>query len=52
MQSTAQSTQKRLYTTPKLLAHGTLEELTQGCNKTYGSSDGFTFMGQSIVCMS
>jgi hypothetical protein len=52
MQNAAQSTQKRVYTTPKLLAHGTLEELTQGCNKTYGSSDGFTFMGQAIVCMS
>jgi hypothetical protein len=45
-------TRKRPYTTPRLLAHGTLEEVTQGCNKQYGTSDGFTFMGQAIVCVS
>jgi hypothetical protein len=31
---------------------GSVAELTQGCDKTRGTSDGFTFDGASIVCRS
>ena len=37
---------------PVLLVLGTVSELTQGCDKTLGSSDGFTFQGAAIVCKS
>jgi hypothetical protein len=47
MQST---TEKKAYIAPKLTVHGAVEEITKGCNKTFGSSDGFTFQGQAIVC--
>ena len=40
------------YEAPALLVLGTVSELTQGCNKTLGSSDGFTFHGAAIVCKS
>ncbi len=40
------------YEAPELVELGALQELTLGCDKTFGSSDGFTFMGQSIVCSS
>lgn len=40
------------YQAPALAEVGTLYELTLGCDKTLGSSDGFTFMGQDIVCTS
>jgi hypothetical protein len=40
------------YEAPELAELGTLYELTLGCNKDYGSSDGFTFQGQAIVCAS
>jgi hypothetical protein len=40
------------YEAPALVEIGALQELTLGCDKTYGSSDGFTFMGQAIVCTS
>jgi hypothetical protein len=40
------------YEAPNLVVLGAVEELTLGCDKTYGSSDGFTFQGQPTVCTS
>jgi hypothetical protein len=40
------------YEAPELAELGTLHELTLVCDKRLGSSDGFTFMGQAIVCSS
>lgn len=40
------------YEAPALVELGALQELTLGCDKQMGSSDGFTFMGQAIVCRS
>jgi hypothetical protein len=40
------------YSAPRITELGRLDELTLGCDKRFGSSDGFTFMGQSIVCAS
>jgi hypothetical protein len=40
------------YEPPELAELGSLHELTLGCDKMFGSTDGFTFMGQSIVCSS
>jgi hypothetical protein len=40
------------YAPPALRVLGSVAELTQGCDKTMGSSDGFTFQGQGIVCRS
>jgi hypothetical protein len=44
--------QRKTYVAPQLTVHGTVEEITAGCDKTLGDADGFTFMGQSIVCSS
>jgi hypothetical protein len=44
---------KKVYSPPQLTVHGTVEEITMaGCDKRYGSTDGFTFMGQGIECVS
>jgi hypothetical protein len=40
------------YEAPALRVLGTVHELTQGCDKRFNGSDGFTFMGQPIVCRS
>jgi hypothetical protein len=40
------------YEAPALVEFGAFQELTLGCDKTLGSSDGFTFQGQAIVCTS
>jgi hypothetical protein len=40
------------YEAPELRVLGSVAELTQGCDKRLGGSDGFTFMGQAIVCRS
>ena len=42
------------YEKPALITLGSLYELTLGCNKTFGASDGFTFGPQAdpIVCTS
>ena len=40
------------YEAPALRVLGSVQELTQGCDKTLGSSDGFTFQGDAIVCRS
>jgi hypothetical protein len=40
------------YEPPAVCVLGSVAELTQGCDKRLGGSDGFTFMGQAIVCRS
>ena len=40
------------YEAPVLMVLGSVAELTQGCDKALGSSDGFTFQGNAIVCRS
>jgi hypothetical protein len=40
------------YASPALRVLGTVEEMTQVCDKRLNGSDGFTFMGQPIVCRS
>jgi hypothetical protein len=43
----------RPYEAPALRVLGSVHELTQqGCDKRLNGSDGFTFMGQPIVCRS
>lgn len=41
---------KKPYVTPELTVHGTLEEITLGCDKRWGNSDGYTFSGLAITC--
>lgn len=40
------------YEPPTITVIGSVHELTQGCDKRMGTSDGFTFMGNNIVCVS
>jgi hypothetical protein len=40
------------YEAPTLRVLGSIHELTLGCDKKLGSSDGNTFVGQAIVCSS
>ena len=40
------------YQPPALRVLGSVQELTQGCDKKLGTADGFTFAGQAIVCRS
>jgi hypothetical protein len=41
------------YEAPRLTVLGKVEDLTQqGCDKRLNGSDGFTFMGQPIICRS
>ena len=40
------------YEAPSLVVLGAVDELTLGCDKTIGSSDGYTFQGQGITCSS
>lgn len=40
------------YRPPELTVLGSVQQLTNGCDKTLGSSDGFTFQGTTIVCSS
>jgi hypothetical protein len=40
------------YEAPAVRVLGAVAELTQVCDKRLGGSDGFTFMGQAIVCRS
>lgn len=45
-----QSTQ---WVSPEVRRYGTFESTTQdGCDKKFGTGDGFTFQGQAIVCAS
>ena len=43
-------TRRDAYEAPAIHIHGSISELTLGCDKTVGSSDGFTFQGNAIVC--
>jgi hypothetical protein len=47
---TARHDQSSPYEPPRLTVMGAVHELTQGCDKKFGSSDGYTFMGPTIVC--
>jgi hypothetical protein len=40
------------YAPPALRELGSVRDLTQGCDKQTGGTDGFTFMGTDIVCRS
>jgi hypothetical protein len=40
------------YEAPALVELGALQELTLGCDKDLGGSDGFTFQNQQISCSS
>ena len=42
--------QKRRWVTPDVKSFGTFEAATNGCDKTFGSADGFTFEGQAVLC--
>jgi hypothetical protein len=44
--------QKRRWVAPAVQSFGTFEAATRACDKTLGSTDGFTFQGQPIVCVS
>jgi hypothetical protein len=41
---------KRRWIAPEVRRFGTFEAATQGCDKQFGGTDGFTFMGQAITC--
>jgi hypothetical protein len=43
--------EKRSWTAPKVQKYGTFVAATL-CDKDLGSTDGFTFQGQAIVCVS
>lgn len=43
---------KRAWVSPELRKYGSFESATQGCDKTLGSTDGYTFQGLAIVCAS
>lgn len=43
---------KKNWAMPQLVAYGTVEKITQGCDKNFGGSDGFTFLGTPIQCVS
>jgi hypothetical protein len=45
-------TPRQSWITPQVQRYGTFEQKTQACDKQYGGTDGYTFMGQSIVCAS
>jgi len=40
------------YEAPVLRDLGSVSDLTQGCDKKFGTADGFTFHGITIVCTS
>jgi len=40
------------YEAPALVELGAFAEVTLGCDKTLGGSDGFTFQQQAISCTS
>jgi hypothetical protein len=46
------STESLEYEAPALARIGTLHELTLVCDKRLGEADGYTFMGDPIVCTS
>jgi hypothetical protein len=44
--------EQKIYTTPRLIVHGTVEEITALQNKSFGASDGFLFQGVPIASVS
>jgi hypothetical protein len=44
------STKTSAYEAPAVTVLGKVEELTLGCNKDLGGTDGFTFQNQAISC--
>jgi hypothetical protein len=46
------TTDSGAYVPPAIRVVGSVAELTLGCDKQFGSSDGFTFQGNAIVCAS
>jgi len=44
----AHKSERKIYTTPRLIVHGTLEEITADQNKMFGGGDGYLFMGVPI----
>ena len=40
------------YEAPALVELGAFAEVTLGCNKDLGGSDGFTFQNQQVICTS
>jgi hypothetical protein len=45
--------QQQQWVSPVVRRYGTFENTTkQGCDKTFGTTDGFTFQGVAIVCAS
>lgn len=45
---TTENSGKKAYTTPQLIVHGTVAEITADQNKGLGTGDGFLFMGMPI----
>lgn len=43
---------KKEWAMPKLTVYGDVEKITQGCDKTYGGMDGFTFQSTPVQCAS
>ena len=43
---------KKDWMPPRLVVYGSVDQITQGCDKRYGGSDGFTFLGTPIQCAS
>jgi hypothetical protein len=43
------TTAKKPYTTPQVVIHGSLEQITKIQDKKLGPTDGFSFMGQGIT---
>jgi hypothetical protein len=46
------STTKQQWIEPSIRRYGTFESVTATCDKRLGGADGFTFMGQAIICVS
>ncbi len=52
MQTKKQKRSKKVWSTPRLIVHGTVEKITTsgGCEKMYGGSDGYTWLTNPIWC--
>ena len=48
----AATDERKTWVSTTLTVFGDVQTITLGCDKTLGSSDGFTFQGQGIVCSS
>ena len=47
-----QQGRRKQWSAPQIQKYGTFEQQTLECDKMLGGEDGFTFMGQAIVCAS